>query len=145
MGWRNSHLHAFNIEGIFYTDPSPVPQENTHDSTTQKLADFKFSEGSQFLYNYDFGDGWLHNIIIEQILPLDTEMPPLMCLAGERACPPEDCGGIWGYEDLLERLGDPEDPEYEDLLDWVGADFDPDAFDVDAVNQQLEQLKLSSN
>jgi hypothetical protein len=144
MGWQNSHLHAFKIGDIFYADPAPVPQEETHDSTSQKLADFQFSAGSQFLYNYDFGDGWLHQITVEHVLPLEAEAPSLTCIEGERACPPEDCGGIWGYEDLLERLEDPEDPEYEDLLDWVGADFDPEAFNVNAVNRQLTQQPFTA-
>jgi hypothetical protein len=145
MGWQNSHLHAFNIGGDDYAEPAPIPLEKTRDSTTQKLADFHFSTGSQFTYKYDFGDGWLHQITVEQVAPLAPEATRLTCLAGARACPPEDCGGVWGYEQLLERLGDPEDPEYEDLLDWIGLDFNPDAFDVNTVNQQLERLQFASD
>lgn len=141
MGWQNSHLYDFQIGGDRYTDPWPSSLADTRDAATQKLADFQFTAGSKFIYNYDFGDGWRHQITVEKILPLASGAESLTCLDGERACPPEDCGGIWGYEHLLERLNDPEDPECEDLLNWIGLDFDPDAFDVQTVNCQLQMLQ----
>ncbi|MDB9524408.1 plasmid pRiA4b ORF-3 family protein [Oscillatoria sp. CS-180] len=136
MGWENSHLHAFDIGGDRYADPFPVPLEDTLDSTAITLAELRLKQGTKFIYTYDFGDGWMHQLTAEAIT--QSAVKPPVCLAGERACPPEDCGGIWGYEELLERLADPEEPEYEDLLDWVGADFDPEVFSVDAVNRQLQ-------
>ncbi|NER80584.1 MAG: plasmid pRiA4b ORF-3 family protein [Leptolyngbya sp. SIO1D8] len=96
--------------------------------------------GSRFTYTYDFGDGWLHLLTVEDILPPDASLSLPCCVEGERACPPEDCGGVWGYEELLEQLGNFEDPDYEDLLEWVGADFDPEAFSTEVVNQQLARL-----
>lgn len=138
MGWDNSHLHAFEVRGDRYASPFPVPLEGTLDSTSKSLADFNFRKGSKLLYTYDFGDGWMHQLTAET--PSDKSATLPVCLIGERACPPEDCGGVWGYEDLMERLADPEDPEYEELLDWIGPDFDPEAFDVGAVNRQLQKI-----
>jgi len=79
--------------------------------------------------------------VVEKILPLQTDMHSPLCLAGKRACPPEDCGGIWGYAELLEVLQDPEHPEYEERLEWLGDSFDPEAFDLDEVNQILHNFK----
>lgn len=141
MGWQDSHLYRFDVKGDRYTDPRSTAREGTFDSTTQPLADFQLQPGTHFIYTYDFGDGWLHRVTVEELLPMTAESPLLTCLEGERACPPEGSGGVWGYEELLERLGDPDDPEYEELLDWIGLDFDPEAFDVDAVNRQLSELK----
>ncbi|MEO0984072.1 MAG: plasmid pRiA4b ORF-3 family protein [Cyanobacteria bacterium J06639_14] len=140
MGWQNSHLHTFDIRGDRYAPPFDPPLENTQDSTAVALADFKFKPDSRFTYLYDFGDGWLHLLTLEAILDADESLIVPYCLEGERACPPEDCGGVWGYEELLEQLGDPEAPDYEELLDWLGGDFDPESFPVATVNQQLQAL-----
>jgi len=95
------------------------------------------------LYTYDFGDGWEHDIVLEKVLPPDPVVG-LSCLAGKGACPPEDCGGAWGYANLKEALADPGHEEHEDLLDWLGldsaADFDPAQFGLDEVNARLSQL-----
>lgn len=104
------------------------------------LASILVANNPVLYYLYDPADGWLHRIQLEQQLPGDAIAP--VCLGGEMACPPESCGGIWGYEDLLERLGDPEDPEYVDLWDRIGGDFDPRFFDLRATNQRLARLSL---
>lgn len=80
-------------------------------------------------YIYDFGDGWEHRIESEKILPRDENIEYPICIAGKRACPPEDCGGIWGYKEFLEAIRDPEHENHEELLEWVGGEFDPEAFD----------------
>ncbi|MBE7379914.1 MAG: plasmid pRiA4b ORF-3 family protein [Leptolyngbya sp. SIO1E4] len=141
MGWHNSHLHAFNIRGDRYAPPLDPPLADTQDSTAVTLANLNFKADARFTYTYDFGDGWLHLLTLEAILVPDASLPTPHCLEGERACPPEDCGGVWGYEELLEQLGNPDTPDYEDLLNWVGADFDPEVFPIEAVNQQLNQLR----
>ncbi|MEM6522072.1 MAG: plasmid pRiA4b ORF-3 family protein [Cyanobacteria bacterium P01_C01_bin.70] len=136
MGWEFSHLYAFDIGRDRYADPDPVPLEETLDATTVSLATLKFKAGQKFSYTYDFGDGWVHQITVAEVQPLATADDLPRCLEGDRACPPEDCGGVWGYEDLLERLSDPDAPDFEELLDWLG-DFDPEAFDMASVNQRL--------
>jgi hypothetical protein len=94
---------------------------------------------ARFLYRYDFGDNWEHEMVLEKVLsPADGVRYPV-CLAGARACPPEDCGGVIGYERMLEALDDPGDDEHQEYLDWLGGEFDPDAFDLEAVNRALER------
>lgn len=137
MGWQNCHAYEFRIGQDRYTAPKFTISDKHQDATTQTLINCSLQPDSQLLYTYDFRDGWLHRILIEARSPLTPEHPVPTCLAGEQACPPEHSGGVWGYEGMLERLNDPEDPEFEDLLDAIGVDFDPDKFDVKAVNQQL--------
>jgi Plasmid pRiA4b ORF-3-like protein len=139
MGWTNSHLHQFLVGEQYYSDPAFEPEE-TADETGMTLASLKLEEDSQLVYEYDFGDGWLHDILVEKIrLPeKDTRYP--RCLDGERAAPTEDCGGMWGYVELLEAIGDPTHPEHDSLLEWLGEPFDPDALDLAAVNRSLRSL-----
>lgn len=139
MGWEFSHLYDFKIGSDRYAAQFPMPLEGTLDAATVSLASCQLKKGGKFTYTYDFGDGWLHQITIADLSPWndDAELP--RCIEGDRACPPEDSGGVWGYEGLMERLADPDDPEYEELLDWIGLDFDPDRFDVAAVNARLRQ------
>ena len=141
MGWQTLQRYRFEVHGDRYTQASLMPLEDSLDSTSQHLADFQFQPRATFTYTYDFKDGWLHQITVEDVLPAAEGIPHLTCLDGKRACPPEGSDGVWGYEDLLERLNDPEDPDYEALLDRIGFDFDPEAFDVEAVNQSLCELK----
>ena len=86
---------------------------------------------------YDFGDCWEHEIVLERILPAGKGIKYPICLEGERACPPEDCGGTPGYADLLEILGDPSHPDHEDMFAWLPGDFDSERFDVEGVNRML--------
>ena len=99
--------------------------------------------GAGMRYTYDFGDDWEHDIVLEKVLP-PVSVPGLSCLAGKGSCPPEDCGGPWGYASLKEILADPDHEEHEDLLDWLSldsaADFDPAQFRLDEVNARLSQL-----
>jgi hypothetical protein len=141
MGWRNCHRHQFVVGGDRYADPTMMSPTETRDTHTHRLADFAWPVGATFTYTYDFGDGWLHQITVESRQPSPPGEPTLACLAGERACPPEGSGGVWGYEELLERLNDPDDPDYEELLDQIGLDFDPEAFDPHAVNQHLSSYQ----
>jgi Plasmid pRiA4b ORF-3-like protein len=89
---------------------------------------------------YDFGDRWEHELLVEKILPRDEGKSYPLCLAGKRACPPEDCGGIWGYGDFVKAIRDPKHPEHEEMLEWVGGEFDPDVCDLDEVNRALQRL-----
>ncbi|BAY16486.1 phage integrase / plasmid pRiA4b ORF-3-like protein (plasmid) [Anabaenopsis circularis NIES-21] len=139
MGWDNYHMHSFSIAGIDYGQPQP--EFNVRSEKTVKLSQVVKGEKSKFFYTYDFGDSWEHEILVEKELPStpDTNYP--VCITGKRACPPEDCGGSWGYAELLEIISDPSHPEYEERMEWVGESFNPDIFDLNEVNQRLREFQ----
>ena len=107
-----------------------------------RLADLVQRKKASFTYEYDFGDGWEHDVVVENTVPVGSEEKRAVYLAGENACPPEDCGGIWGYYELLEAVNDPKHEDHEELLDWLGEGFDPTRFDLEGVNAILRRLKL---
>jgi hypothetical protein len=88
-------------------------------------------------YAYDMGDGWEHEVLVEKILPAESGKRYPVCITGRRACPPEDCGGIWGYAELLQTIKDPKHEGYEERMEWLGGEFDPEAFDAEEVNALL--------
>ncbi len=137
MGWTGSHLHAFEIGGEEYGAPDPTGMLETEDERKVKLSQFVAGGVKKFTYTYDFGDSWEHVIQVEKTLPAEPGVRYPRCTDGKRACPPEDCGGPWGYGDFLEAIQNPKHEEHEELLEWVGGEFDPEKFDVDAVNKQL--------
>ncbi len=94
---------------------------------------------SKIIYNYDFGDDWRHQIKIEKITDDESQVTPY-CLDGARACPPEDSGGPWGYQNNLKVLADPDHEDYQDVIEWMGDKFDPEKFNRDAVNRQLQKV-----
>jgi hypothetical protein len=132
MGWQDSHMHEFRVDGRRTAGPGSA---QTGRSTC--IGDVLTEIGSSLTYTYDLGDGWEHSIVLEKRFSGcdDAEYP--VCLDGQQACPPEDCGGVPGYCDLLEVLRNPDDERYEEMREWVGEDFDSQAFSVDAVNRQL--------
>ena len=91
----------------------------------------------KFTYEYDMGDGWRHTLLIEKSVPPEAGVKYPRCVDGKRACPPEDCGGPWGYGDFVAAIQDPQDERHEELLEWIGGEFDPEAFDIEAVNAEL--------
>ncbi|MGO9332931.1 MAG: plasmid pRiA4b ORF-3 family protein [Acidimicrobiales bacterium] len=140
MGWEDYHLHCFRIGGVRY---GPADYEDFDmdevDEKTVTIAE-AFADERRGVYDYDFGDSWEHRLLVEK-----TDVPVAwkgvaLCTGGKRACPPEDCGGVWGYYNLLEALGDPSHEEHEEYLEWVGEDFDSEDFSKDAVNAVLERL-----
>lgn len=139
MGWEECHLHQFMIKNPKTGEEERIASADVLEDDCvveeeENLISSYFSlENKRALYEYDFGDGWEHKILLEKILPLDPDKTYPICLAGERACPPEDCGGIWGYENILEVLSDPNHPNREERLEWIGGDFDPEAFDPESV------------
>jgi len=149
MGWEECHLHCFRHAGRTYEPKAEgglvdffLPKR-TKDETKVRLADLLTAEGDGLVYEYDFGDSWEHHVLLEKILPA----PPggarqAICQAGERACPPEDCGGLPGFEHLLSVMANRKHPEYREMLDWLGERFDPKAFNAALVNAELLQLKL---
>jgi hypothetical protein len=138
MGWDNSHLHLFELGGTEYSDPM-FKLEEVEDERKVRLDKCGLRKGTSFLYRYDFGDSWEHQIKVEKVLTPEEKLTHPTCMAGERASPPEDCGGIWGYEELLEALSDPDHPDHEDMLEWVGGQFAPEAFDLEGVNKELQR------
>lgn len=140
MGWEDSHLHEFIIGDRHYGTPEPGYSgdlKNERNAVLEKVA----KPGDKLTYEYDFGDGWRHTLKIEKILPAEKNQRYPVCLAGERACPPEDCGGFPGYMNMLEMLNDPGNEEYEEIKEWIGDDFDPEAFDLARINKALKRLR----
>lgn len=137
MGWDNEHLHVFHHGKRRYGIPDEEYDDGTVDELEYTVGDLLDKEGDSLTYLYDFGDGWEHEVLLEKILPwrADAELP--RCTAGERACPPEDVGGVHGYERLLRILCKPNHPEYEEMLEWLGDDYNPRHFDKDEVNDDL--------
>lgn len=125
MGWKDYHMHEFQI-----TDPSFGERIRIETPEWEKkIADWLNIETSTANYIYDFGDFWEHKVKLEKIIPREKGVNYPICIKGKRACPPEDCGGVWGYEELLEIIKDPDHEEYEEMIEWVGEDFDPEHFD----------------
>ncbi len=141
MGWSDYHLHVFKIGGTEYGMPDPEYCADIANERRVKLGHVVRWEQVQFLYEYDFGDSWEHQILVEKILYSQPNRHSPVCLTGRRACPPEDCGGVWGYAELLEALADPDHPEHDSMREWAGGDVDPAAFDLEAVNVALSRIR----
>ncbi len=138
MGWFNSHLHQFRINGKSYTLPDEEFMSEVADYRKIRLNAIITKEEQKFHYDYDFGDGWEHTIVLEKILPREKGTTYPVCVDGKRNCPPEDCGGPGGYEDLLEVLKNPGNEEYEEMMEWLGGGFDPEEFDIEEINESLQ-------
>jgi hypothetical protein len=143
MGWFESHLHEFEIDGVRYGMPDPDFdfELQLRDETKITLRE-ALGRRRTFRYVYDFGDWWQHKISVKKggiATSTDDAMPA--CLAGANACPPEDVGGPPGYAQFLEIIADKRHPDREDMLEWVGGSFDPTFFDVDTVNAELAGFK----
>jgi hypothetical protein len=137
FGWQDYHLHSFRIHGEDYAPPD---QENEPGTRSEKVALGKLGLRlkTKIKYEYDFGDSWEHLILVEGHLLLEEPARVPVCLAGQRACPPEDCGGVGGYEEMLKALRNPRDPRCREFKRWLGMDvWDAEAFDLDQVNHDL--------
>jgi len=140
MGWGNSHQHEFTAGGISHGEQSFGLPGRKADVRKLDLRGIAPKEKDTFMYLYDFGDSWKHSLTVEKIIEAEPGKRHPECLAGERACPPEDCGGIPGYEMLLSALSGPKNADERDLLDWAG-DYDPEYFDLDAINARLDRMR----
>jgi hypothetical protein len=142
MGWEDYHLHVFSDGRDEYGRPDP--ELTFRDERKATLRDLIPHEGGRARYTYDFGDDWEHDVVVEKLLAAEPGMGYPVCVAGAGACPPEDCGGVWGYAHLREVLADPTSDEHEDMLAWLGlekaGDFDPFGFDVDKANRELTAM-----
>jgi hypothetical protein len=143
MGWNNSHLHAFRVGDTSYgmqdDDDDDFPDDEIDEQSVTVLQALR--EHQTFTFDYDFGDGWEHDVVIEELIHSDTGLKFAVCLDGERACPPDDVGGPGGYVNFLEAIADDDHEEHDDFLEWVGGSFDPAEFDVANANALLQKLR----
>ncbi len=140
MGWEDIHRHVFVIDGEDYGNLKRGG-DFEYDSRLVCISEVVEAGHTRFQYDYDFGDDWKHIIEVEKTLAAEVGARYPRCVMGERACPPEDSGGPYGYPYLLAKLQDPKHEEHEDALEWVGNDFDPEKFDLDEVNHELLRLR----
>lgn len=143
MGWTDSHLHQFVKNKTFYTlrmkNDDFWDEMNNVDYKNLKASDLLEFEKDKIVYEYDFGDSWEHDIILEKILPIENKILSPICTDGKMNCPPEDCGGVWGYANLVEILKNPDNEEYQSYMEWIGENFDPEYFNIDEVNGLLKK------
>lgn len=137
MGWTDSHLHQFEAGRTLYGLPDPEFPFDRQDDRKVRLDEVLRRAKDRLRYEYDFGDGWEHDIVLEKIEATQAGRRYPWVLAGKRACPPEDCGGILGFSSFLEAIKDPHHPEHRETLEWVGGRYDPEAFDVEEKNRQI--------
>jgi hypothetical protein len=137
FGWQNSHLHDFRVDGIRFGMADVEDEIFCVDERAAPLGAVARA-GTTLVYQYDFGDSWEHDVVVERVHSGGDDT--VRCTGGERACPPEDCGGTSGYARLLEALANPEDEEHADLRRWAPRAFDPEKFDLAAVNKKLATL-----
>lgn len=144
FGWTNSHLHQFIIDRQAYSLPEFELDEfgdEIKNERRAKLDQLGLGPKSKFAYEYDFGDSWEHEIVVEKVMQKEAGATYPRCTGGKRAGPPEDCGGIWGYERLQEVIKDPEDEEHESMMEWLGGGFDPEYFHQEEINEQLKRIR----
>ncbi len=140
MGWTDSHLHDFriadNLYGMQFDDYPEQELDEQAFTVLQAIGDER-----RFKYEYDFGDDWQHEVVVEDKLKVPHGIRFAVCLDGQRACPPEDCGGPWGYANFLKAISDPDHEEHDEYVGWVGGYFDSEAFSVAAANAALQHIR----
>jgi hypothetical protein len=143
FGWYNSHLHEWEVDGVEYgmadVDFDELYDEPVTDERTVRLCDIA-DESSTLGYWYDFGDSWRHQLVVEKTLPAEPGEAYPQLVAGRRACPPEDVGGIGGYEQFLTAIADPDHEQHENLFEWIGDSFDPEDSQLDGFFTRLGEL-----
>ena len=136
MGWGGGHMHQFHApDGTRYGEPNS--ELELVDEARARLDRVLPRAKSAMIFEYDFGDSWEHKVAVEKILGPSDDLVVPSCIDGKRACPPDDCGGIWGYVDFLEAIGDPEHDQHDEMMEWGGEDFDPEHFDPKEVNARF--------
>lgn len=141
MGWSDYHLYEFRICKSGYGEPDPDYSPETKSARRVRVSEVLTRGMTKLTYIYDFGDYWEHEIVVERILPAEQHLRHPVCTEGERACPPEDCGGIWGYSHLLKVIRHPRHEEYTEMMEWLGGVFNPEDFDLDRVNRRLKSIR----
>lgn len=141
MGWMGGHLHGFHARNRYYGVPDPDwGDPDMIDESSVFLSNIVSTRNKKFSYDYDFGDGWEHEVLLEKVLKPEPGTSYPVCLTGRRACPPEDVGGIHGFYEFLEAVEDPAHPEHEAMLEWAGGAFDAAKFDVKETNEALDEV-----
>ena len=150
MGWAGGHMHEFRTADRHFGIPDPEDRSmgmQVENERSIRLSSVLRRAGAKLTYTYDFGDNWEHAVVLEKLLPaqlsLDLEYP--ICIDGKLACPPDDCGGIPGYYELIEALADPEHDRHEEISEWISDGFDPQAFSVENVNRMLSPKRRPGN
>jgi Plasmid pRiA4b ORF-3-like protein len=141
LGWTNTHLYEFAAGSKRYGLPNSNFAEDIINVKSTSLRNVMPVENRKISYLYDFGDGWEHEIVLEKITPNVTDYQRVICSDGARACPPEDCGGVPGYEDILVNLNEPLKKRDKDLMIWLDG-YDPECFDLNEVNKALKRFKV---
>lgn len=139
MGWQDYHLHSFEIEGSQFGVPDPDGELDLRDELEVRL-DAVAGKDTRFVYVYDFGDWWEHEVVVETVSLAEPDERYPFCLEGERACPPEDVGGPGGYAEFTRAIRDTGHPEHDAMVDWIGRRFDPEFFDPERVSVLLRRL-----
>jgi hypothetical protein len=143
MGWTNSHLHMFRKDNKEYMDPELDDEGYSINERRIKLEQMLTIPGDTFIYEYDFGDSWIHKISLVKILESDIPMKRAVCIGGKNACPPEDVGGIGGYAYFLDAIEDTEHEEHHEYLEWIGGKFDSRKFSLKECNKFLQMINLT--
>ena len=138
MGWTDSHLHMFVTANGVYGVPDPDFGDDTASEEGVRIDSILQCEGDAVRYEYDFGDGWEHQVMVEAVRDGGGKEAVPRCLAGERACPPEDVGGVPGYEDFLAVYRDDSHPDHREMAEWVAEGFDPEWIDIEEINAFLK-------
>ncbi len=137
MGWGGAHLYSIEVAGTSFGDPDPeLGLRSAKSVRLERVAE----EGDAFTYVYDFGDDWQHTVRVEEVHRLSREEKVPLVLAGKRACPPDDVGGVWGYDEFLASVADPKHPEHQDMMEWIGGEWDPEDFRRDLAEARLRQV-----
>lgn len=140
FGWKNCHLHSFEVGDVLFMLPDRENEILSVDEGAAPLGAVAPQPGSTFVYLYDFGDDWRHEIKVEKLGNLAPGAPFVRCVDGARACPPEDCGGATGYENLVRVLSNPKDEEYADMRRWAGRAFDPEKLELEKINKKMDVI-----
>ena len=146
MGWENCHLYEFNFNNYRIGDPDEefvdfgFGRDKLLDASDVTLGSLITDTKEKFSYEYDFGDGWRHNIAVEKFLFRNNMISCPTCIDGQLNCPPEDCGGVLEFYDLLDIIANKQNPERKDMLVWLGGSYDPEYFDKDEVNKELKKI-----
>lgn len=142
MGWEGYHLHGFEIGDASYQEPTPFDDfpfgRRPLDESKHRLGEVLALVGEKGRWDYDFGDSWEHDVMVEAVEPADPAGSYPRCVTGRRACPPEDCGGTWGYANLLEAVADPRHPQHAELTEWLPLGFDSEHFEAEEMTEAMQ-------
>ena len=141
MGWQDCHMHCFEIGDQKYTSDEAIGDLGWSNDDSTKLGEIVAEGHDSFIYTYDMGDHWDHTIKIEKTATGKPSARYPRCTGGKRTCPPEDCGGVPGYQEFILAICDPKHEQHDEMLEWVGGKFDPTAFDREEINRELRRVR----